>query len=104
MADLCPHCGQPLQRLERNALIGIDLSPMQRRILKALLDNLDGLNMSDLIGHVYDWGEREPEWPGGSIRVIIRYLRLKLEPVGWTITRNTGGYGKAGRYSLEKRA
>lgn len=101
----CPHCGQPYIRPTRENLIdSVKLSNTQRRVVQVLLVHPEGVDANTIIGEVYDWGEKETDAAYSTIRVALYVLRLKLQTVGWTVSKTPKGRAVKGIYRLEELA
>ena len=101
MMRLCPVCGQDashapnlVSEANLSAIIaghGVVLGYVEARVLSILLkDAPNYIPTGELIGRVY--GDREPEWGEGSVKVIIHRLKSKLAPAAHIESRPYVGY------------
>ncbi|WP_428029789.1 helix-turn-helix domain-containing protein [Ancylobacter sp.] len=97
-ACTCPTCGQPMRAgTDVKALTGLARGPVSRAILDTLVESypasIEGRRLAEAV-----WGDDPdggPNWPAGSLFILMRRLRLKLGPLGWTITSTGPGRGGA---------
>ena len=101
MTNLCPVCGQDAanspSHVSEEALAGIingqgvTLGHVEARILSVLLKaSPDFVTTDRLLELVY--GDREPEWGEGSVKVAIHRLKAKLAPAARIESRHGVGY------------
>lgn len=95
MPVICPCCLQPMpaDRAPVDALELAPLSPLQRRIVKALASSYPRrVTMQQLIDACY-WDDPEggPVTAETVIRKMLHEIRKKLPPYGWTIPRMNPG-------------
>lgn len=91
MPMICPCCLQamPVERAPIDVLELAPLTPMERKIVKALADSYPRrVTMRQLVDACY-WDDPEggPDNPNGTIYVTVSHLRRKLRAYGWTIPK-----------------
>ncbi len=105
----CLICGGPLpvvSGLEVRAGVVVSdtgmtvFGPVSTGIIRAL--STGPLSTEQLIDLVYGHADDVPEWPAGSLHVMIHKLRERLPTIGWTIENRGIGFGGGSIYTLER--
>lgn len=83
--------GYKLQRIRGDEFSGLALTPMERRILSAILTARHPPTCRDIAATVYADDEAGgPDWGEGAVQVHVFNLRKKLLNAGWVV--ENGGY------------
>ena len=97
----CPCCGHEIAELPVQALAALSFGYVSSEIVKALVQAYPRAVTRDHLLHACYGGQgRGPEGEADVLRVLIRALRRRLAPLGWTIPHNTRGAGHVARYRL----
>lgn len=82
--------------------MGIDLSPPQKTVLRTLIRVYPHeVDAERLISEVYACDPNGgPDHVRQSIRFMVRSVKRKIEPYGWTIPAQKGGRGHIGAYRV----
>lgn len=93
----CPTCGQPLPkaRADLAVLAGLRLGRVEMRALGAMVRAYPrAVTHGALLEALYgDDPSGGPLLADDVVRTVMRRLREKLKPFGWTIPREVGGKG-----------
>lgn len=102
---MCPCCNQPINadRASMDALVELRLTSLELAVLQTLIDAYPRyVQRGRLIDAV--WGDDidgGPENATNILFIVSGRLRKKIEPYGWTISRNVKGLGSQKRHRLE---
>ena len=104
----CPCCNTLIESLDVEDLAFIALSPLERRIVEALISSYPRLVTRDYIIDQMYWDDPDggPLDAYNTMHVVMMKVRRKLSKFGWTISRGKQGPGMRafGSYRLIKAA
>lgn len=102
----CPTCGQalPTGTVPIEALLDIRAEGTMLKIIEELIRAYPRrVSIANIVDALYgDDPNGGPDDPRAVIRVLISRLRPILAGYGWTIPKNTSGFGAHSHYRLER--
>lgn len=103
-ATLCPCCGQEMKGAAPSpqSLRHVGLSASRTTIVDALIRAYPRrVTAGHLIEAVYS-GSHEPANARLILTVQLNHIRGAIEPLGWTVSKPSGGQRNTGTYRLEQ--
>ena len=102
----CPLCRQPLdtEAIPLNQLLNIPmLTRQEMEVLSLLIKRYPNKVVTEaIIDHLYSNDPSGgPEGPRNVVAQLIRRIRIRIEPYGWTIPRKLRGLGSNGMVELK---
>lgn len=97
----CPCCGGEVDELSLERLLYLPYSPVLMTVIRRMVKSHPiGVSMDTLLFEVYGANGNQPENASNCISLAMLRLRKKIEPLGWTVPKGTGGRDHGQLYRL----